>query len=75
MSQILSAVRRTARGKEAATYEDLDESSMQSGDFGSHIPEEIEMASVSVIPDGRFTSVGKQRGGKSIIPLNEKSNL
>jgi hypothetical protein len=71
MSQILSAVRRTTRGRSAAEYEDLDrqvtESLPSSGTvprqledhYDNHMAEadEIEMTSVSVVPDGMYNSV------------------
>jgi hypothetical protein len=68
MSQILSAVRRTTRGRSAAEYEDLDEHVTESlpsatsvprqleDHYDSHMAEvdEIEMTSVSVVPDGLY---------------------
>ncbi|XP_069695518.1 synaptic vesicle 2-related protein [Periplaneta americana] len=69
MSQILSAVRRTARGRLTTEYEDLDDSVVESLPSASSIPrhledhydshmagaDEIEMTSVSVVPDDTFT--------------------
>ncbi|KDR17464.1 synaptic vesicle 2-related protein [Zootermopsis nevadensis] len=69
MSQILSAVRRTTRGRLTADYEDLDGQVTESLPSGGTIPrqlednydnhmaeaDEIEMTSVSVIPDDTFT--------------------
>lgn len=71
MSQILSAVRRTTRGRLTADYEDLDGQVTESLPSGGTIPrqlednydnhmaeaDEIEMTSVSVIPDGVYNSV------------------
>jgi hypothetical protein len=71
MSQILSAVRRTARGRSAAEYEDLDEHAAESlpsvGSISGQLEDnydnrivgadEIEMTSVSVVPDGMYDSV------------------
>jgi hypothetical protein len=71
MSQILSAVRRTARGRSAAEYEDLDEQAPESlpsvvsisrqleDNYDNRIAaaDEIEMTSVSVVPDGTYDSV------------------
>lgn len=66
MSQILSAVRRTTRGWSAAEYEDLDGHAAETlpsatsvprrleDHYDNHVAEadEIEMTSVSVVPDG-----------------------
>jgi hypothetical protein len=71
MSQILSAVRRTTRRRSTAEYEDLDEHVTESLPSVSIIPrqledhydnhmaetDEIEMTSVSVVPDGMYTSL------------------
>jgi hypothetical protein len=68
MSQILSAVRRTTRGRSASEYEDLDEHVTESLPSATTVPrqledhydnhmaeaDEIEMTSVSVIPDGLY---------------------
>ena len=70
MSQILAAVHRTARGKSAAEYEDLDEQAADSlpsignisrqleDSYGNHIAgaDDMEMTSVSVVPDGTYNS-------------------
>jgi hypothetical protein len=70
MSQILSAVRRTTRGRSAAEYEDLDGQVTESlpsinsiprqleDHYDNHMAEadEIEMTSVSVVPDGMYNS-------------------
>jgi len=71
MSQILAAVHRTAHGRSAAEYEDLDEQAADSlpsigsisrqleDSYGSHIAgaDDMEMTSVSVVPDGTYNSV------------------
>ncbi|KAJ9579863.1 hypothetical protein L9F63_004465, partial [Diploptera punctata] len=69
MAQLLSAVRRTARGRATSEYEDLDEPGPESLPTASSLPgefddtydnhmaaaDEIEMTSVSVVPDDTFT--------------------
>nr|CAD7423187.1 unnamed protein product [Timema monikensis] len=56
MSQILSAVNRTARGRNTSNYEDLDKiTSNVDENYESHFGEEIEMTSVSVVPDDTYT--------------------
>ena len=71
MSQILAVVHRTARGRSTAEYEDLDEQAADSlpsigsisrrleDSYDSHIAgaDDMEMASVSVVPDGMYNSV------------------
>lgn len=71
MSQILAVVHRTARGRSAAEYEDLDEQAADSlpsigsisrqleDSYGSHIAgaDDMEMTSVSVVPDGTYNSI------------------
>lgn len=63
MSTILPAVRRIARARNQTHYEDLDENAEslpnteESADYIQHIAEEIEMTSVSVVPDGMFGSL------------------
>nr|CAD7417235.1 unnamed protein product [Timema poppensis] len=53
MSQILAAVNRTTRGRNTSNYEDLDKiTSNVDENYESHLGEEIEMTSVSVVPDG-----------------------
>ena len=68
MAQLLSAVRRTARGRGGAEYEDLDEHGPESlptvpnipreldDNYDNHLAaaDEIEMSSVSVVPDGNI---------------------
>jgi hypothetical protein len=68
MSQILSAVRRTTQGRSAAEYEDLDDQVAESLPSARSVPrrledhydnhmsdvDEIEMTSVSVVPDGLY---------------------
>ncbi|PSN40657.1 hypothetical protein C0J52_15745 [Blattella germanica] len=65
MSQILNVVRRTARGRTSTEYEDLDEHGLESLPSSTSVPreldesydnhmaaaDEIEMTSVSVVPD------------------------
>nr|CAD7460197.1 unnamed protein product [Timema tahoe] len=54
MSQILSAVNRTTRGRSTSNYEDLDKTTTNVDEnYESHFGEEIEMTSVSVVPDAR----------------------
>jgi hypothetical protein len=71
MSQILAAVQRTARGRSAAEYQDLDEQAADSlpsiGSISKQLDDgydsriagadEMEMTSVSVVPDGTYNSV------------------
>jgi hypothetical protein len=71
MSQILAVVHRTARGRSAAKYEDLDAQAAESlpsvdsysrqldDNYDNRISgaDEIEMTSVSVVPDGTYNSV------------------
>lgn len=69
MSELLSVARRTVRGRGASSYEDLDGSEVsnpnppQSPDRhtirdGDEFPiqpmQELEMNSVSVVPDGKY---------------------
>jgi len=68
MSQILAVVHRTARGRSAAEYEDLDEQAADSlpsigsisrqleDSYGTRIAgaDDMEMTSVSVVPDGMY---------------------
>jgi hypothetical protein len=68
MSQILSVVRRTTQGRSTAEYEDLDEQVAESLPSARSVPrrledhydnhmadvDEIEMTSVSVVPDGLY---------------------
>ncbi|XP_067015132.1 synaptic vesicle 2-related protein [Anabrus simplex] len=62
MAQLLSAVQRATKSSRGSNYEDLDDNtnSLPSGhthddDYSNHIVDEIEMASVSVVPDDTFT--------------------
>jgi hypothetical protein len=69
MSQILAVVHRTARGRSVAEYEDLDEQAAESlpsigsisrqleDSYGTHHADDMEMTSVSVVPDGMYIPV------------------
>lgn len=60
MSQILSAARKSVSKKSGVNYEDLDavqdtrrnEAFSEGPDSISHMGQELEMNSVSVVPDG-----------------------
>lgn len=64
MSQILSAAKRSVRIKASNEYEDLDKNPdsvqtrrddiFEGNDSLGHVSQEMEMNSVSVIPDGTF---------------------
>lgn len=66
MSQILSAAKRSVRGKSSSEYEDLDRSqdfaqARRDDVFDGHdslgnVGQELEMNSVSVVPDGMFST-------------------
>lgn len=66
MSQILSVASRAVRGKSAASkYEDLDGPDKSSSDGGRRgsgggenmMGQELEMNSVSIVPDGRCPQI------------------
>lgn len=63
MSQILNAAKLTSRGRNTSHYEDLDRADsnsrpgelLQDGDSYPHSTQELEMNSVSAVPDDTFT--------------------
>lgn len=54
MSQILSVASRAVRGKTGSRYEDLDGPNSQGDGGGDLAAQELEMNSVSIVPDGKF---------------------